>query len=1471
MATIQIILQAINNASGAFNDAADSAAKLDAALDAVESRLAGVDLALAATIDAADRLSGQLDATGAAADLAGRQLSDAGDSADVLNLAMATTAAAADDLAGRLNDASTAASRFAILTGGAGQAISDLRTDLATLAASADLAANRLNDVSDAAAKAAAATAASGAAVRTAGAAWGWWGGVVGGLTTTVSLWGGLLDSFLPHILTQVSAWHIWADAILEVVAVWGPALIGMGVYAASASQAVATLYTHISDMLTVVNATPGTLAKLYPLTGGFLAMQNAVQPAVYQLWGDAIEVAANKSGVLLKMVQELNPVVEQLGARITLALTSNGMTVFIRNAVQDVSQLGNAFGNLFGILGNIMKVLPGYANIMLGLGTAILGVLEHVTAAIEPVIQLGLALHGFILWVGLAVTGAVKLGPILAGWAVAAFQGAQDLLSLVRIIIIYVQQVGLMTAASELLAAVDPWVWVGLAVAALAGLVFWVSRGSTSVQQFAASVVTAAQQASTLTEAVSDLQAGATQTAADLATAQGNLATVTTRTAGATDSFNKSQTQAQLAVDAAAGAVNAAADAHDRLTGELSTESSRMQTLAGLYGGTANAAALLTSAGITNTQMLTEGANAFAQIKVQVQGTYDAMKSLQPLPGMLGNELQAMDRETTTSSGAAVSAIQKVQQAMDDLVSGTTAPQSTFDTYAQGLDTLSSDTATFTYRLGALTVTGSQAKAAIDSLSASGVNLNQAFTQQVGNVNQMVDTWRNAGLATNVFDQAVKDSIAPLTTYAAGSSEATAQLIALAEAAGYQGADSMQALTQWLGNTAGALQYVKDASNQATIQEALLTSAMQAQGNAITSQLIGDIQQAILAYNGVKTAAANYGNALAQYGPQSSEAKQAQDALTQSIIKSGEAANQTQAQIAAMIAKVLSIPLKVALQIVMNGEAQYSITQAGTTAQGTIATGGGQRFFTSSAGGWYVTGGVPNRDSVPILAMAGELVVPKKHVDAGLVDHLRGHIPGFAAGGLVGLAGNTAVMSGQAAVAMYGSFRATFETAVVHAMQGALIGAQRAASGGQSVPAARAPSGNLYDQGGLLPPGVSIAFNQTGSPELVLPNAVVQGFTMGLQQLHGPLSQLVSALQAQTAATQSAATATTTAAATTTTAVTKAATTSPPTQIQKDQAKIAADKANAAMLAQHIDLIKQAIADTPKSDKAALAREEAALADLQKALTEQNAATGKAEAALSQAIIAANEKTAAAMRAQIEAITKLLGASTASAVSPSGLWTTLQSDEKKLAAALAAIADQTSGKSGGSAAASTAASTASSAASLADIKSELAAAYDKLDSLEATEHDIDVKYKAAAAGSADKSDLYTQLQTLISQVNSQWATIDTLLAAEKTAEKTAGTASSASTASSSASSAGSSTGGSYTTVQDRAAENYLQQILAQVQQENAKLQSILTCLNSIDTEVAPKAQAAAIGPAVATALNSAGSKAANSKTTKRG
>jgi len=75
--------------------------------------------------------------------------------------------------------------------------------------------------------------------------------------------------------------------------------------------------------------------------------------------------------------------------------------------------------------------------------------------------------------------------------------------------------------------------------------------------------------------------------------------------------------------------------------------------------------------------------------------------------------------------------------------------------------------------------------------------------------------------------------------------------------------------------------------------------------------------------------------------------------------------------------------------------------------------------YFSPHAEGGFISGGIPNKDSVPGMLMPGEVVVPTKMVNQGAVDHLRGRLPGFKAGGMVrryatgGLVGDTGDLRG--------------------------------------------------------------------------------------------------------------------------------------------------------------------------------------------------------------------------------------------------------------------------------------------------------------------------------------------------------------------------------------------------------------------------------------------------------------------------
>jgi hypothetical protein len=257
----------------------------------------------------------------------------------------------------------------------------------------------------------------------------------------------------------------------------------------------------------------------------------------------------------------------------------------------------------------------------------------------------------------------------------------------------------------------------------------------------------------------------------------------------------------------------------------------------------------------------------------------------------------------------------------------------------------------------------------------------------------------------------------------------------------------------------------------------------------------------------------------------------------------------------------------------------------------GVHATAAFQQKRTKFGASGMLVPGSGSGDTVPAMLTPGEVVVPKGMVQAGMVDHLRGQLPGFAQGGLVGggfnihaqfqpplgaalAAFNQAFYAEQNAIAKWvrqhivvPAFRdmpsgvgapggpgshaslpwlehlwiaAGGPPGVAHLMAAIAM----AESGGS--PIAHNPSGasglwqilglpfpgnpfdpmtnarmavakyrsqglgaweaytngmyrafyakgglvNTYDNGGLLPPGVSVAVNNTGSPEAVIPMA---------------------------------------------------------------------------------------------------------------------------------------------------------------------------------------------------------------------------------------------------------------------------------------------------------------------------------------------------------------------------------------------
>ncbi len=146
-----------------------------------------------------------------------------------------------------------------------------------------------------------------------------------------------------------------------------------------------------------------------------------------------------------------------------------------------------------------------------------------------------------------------------------------------------------------------------------------------------------------------------------------------------------------------------------------------------------------------------------------------------------------------------------------------------------------------------------------------------------------------------------------------------------------------------------------------------------------------------------------------------------------------------------------------------VEGLGQWQVSQS-------LAPGAGHR----RAAGGLISGGVHGRDSVPILAMPGEVVVPVHMVRSGAVDHLRGSLPGFGGGGVVpGYSGSPGGLTPW----VKGNDQATIhliDQAVVKATVAGMRAAQSAAAssvaGGVAGPGGGAPAANAALARSMMP-----------------------------------------------------------------------------------------------------------------------------------------------------------------------------------------------------------------------------------------------------------------------------------------------------------------------------------------------------------------------------------------------------------------
>lgn len=841
------------------------------------------------------------------------------------------------------------------------------------------------------------------------------------GLNGELLLFGGALKSVgVPAFLSAATTVHLLSEAVIETSGTLIPAAIAFSAFGIAAVPTVQAIYTQMKNLYTISQAT-GT--QMPGLTGNFSRMAAAVQPEVYTLFGEALVFASRGTGTFQQLATGAGTVLDQLGARFVAATTQGrGFSTFAAKATSDLSAWGTGIGNVGGIIGNLLKVLPGYAEDLASVFDGVSHDIEVVTGSGlgQWVLSVGLAAHGALFYVGLMGTGFAVLAsrtlPLVANGALAAATAIEGFGPAGK-----AAAGGLTSFAAQAEgAAALPWGWISIAAAGIGFLVYQFVTARDAAQQFNSAMQNAIAN-STLGNLSTTISSSIAQTQDRVTTSTRQLTTALKDSAAAQNSAVFAGKSGELQDQATAEAVTRSANATRDYTAGLTQLQQQQQLVAGRvnslakeYGGQSQALALLNAAGITSAQITDTSNQHWAQALIEIQAQNAALKEMNVNTGALGSNYV----------NTLLPAVQKVTAAQDTQLNAIIGSEQAFTAWGQGIQQADKDASAYHATLGGLN-------------SQSLTLANDYYSTLIPASQKVLDALQAQGTSTRDLTTAVADEVKQMLPFTAGNTAAKSVLVDLVNNALGPGTVSMQDLSTWTSRNSGTMDGFRAIVDKATISA----------GN-LAGTLSGLLNQAfatdLLRASGATGAMNAYATALTLSGDNAQATRSARATLIADLEKAGYSADAATRYVDGLQQKIDALHgVNVAVGVHASGSG--SITATENVPGGVAAKQLGHLVF--FAGGGMVTGGTPGRDSVISALMPGELVVPAAMVAGGAVDHLRGKLPGFAAGGLVGAVDFTAAQGGSFAA----STGTAFGNAVAAAFQkdAAAAAAAAAAAGG--------------------------------------------------------------------------------------------------------------------------------------------------------------------------------------------------------------------------------------------------------------------------------------------------------------------------------------------------------------------------------------------------------------------------------------
>lgn len=672
----------------------------------------------------------------------------------------------------------------------------------------------------------------------------GWWG-----LLASVPLWGGAFGS--TKLLGALPAWHLALSGLIDMTIGLVSASIALGAALASmepAAQDIYNRFTALHDVAVALNGGQG----IPPLTGWFERLQHALAGNTIGAYGGLVNLlSGSATSQTASTIKQISDGLDTWIAKLDIYRQSQGnANSILQHGLGYAGQFETVLDALGKSFVNLLHAEPGTVHYLLDITEGFAQGIQWVTH-FGTAVKVALGAHAFLAYGGTLYTGVKWL-------------------------------LGKLPLVGKYIATAMENPFVAGATMAVAGLVLWWTRATSSIQNYiraqnaALAGMSPEQAFNNIPKMIQGIE-GQIPGLHNMVLKDWNDPSKVVRawgyqfeeawkdfTSGPT-SGNPLRSLTRTFLDLlspSSGQNLAQQDYLNKVRGQV-------QSLSGDWVNLYSAAAPLVKQGYSMQQAFAlesmagvKANDTYAQMQQKIKNLITGYGDLGNSAGFLTNSINATDF-AAEQQNSKITAVTQGWQAFIGMLTGGANAFGTFEQQMIGL-MQTTGTAATTIRVSngkvsaSTTATASGVSASIDGMTSSTLQMYNTFTTGISDASDMLNQLYELDSAASMgkhgvdlLSRAGKDLVAQLLPMASGSQLLTTMLYGLAQQGGYKGADSFKALATWVGNAKNPVKDLLGILTTFEVQAGNLGTDVKNLAEAINPSMTSAINNSIIAATG--------------------------------------------------------------------------------------------------------------------------------------------------------------------------------------------------------------------------------------------------------------------------------------------------------------------------------------------------------------------------------------------------------------------------------------------------------------------------------------------------------------------------------------------------------------------------------------------------------------------------------------------